>query len=89
MLGRSRLCEVCTGALRCRDSSIAVPIEGGAEADRAINGTLATALKPPMLLKAPRNSGPSHSILIDHSDLYLTIQECSELHPLQPRLIPS
>ena len=67
MLGRSRLCEMCTGDFRCRDSSIAVTIEGGAEADRAIKGTLATALKPPMLLKASRNTGPLqhiHFILI-------------------------
>ena len=62
MLGRSRLCEMCTGDFRCKDSSIAVTIEGGAEADRAIKGTLATALKPPMLLKAARNAGPLQHI---------------------------
>lgn len=58
ILGRSRLCVMCTGDFRSKDSSISLATEGGADADSAINGTLANALKPPSLLKDVLKSEP-------------------------------
>lgn len=48
MLGRSSPCKIFTGAFKCRDPSIANAIDGGAEADNAINGALVSALRPPI-----------------------------------------
>ena len=58
MLGRSRPSDMVTGDLRCSDSAIALATSGGADADKAINGTLVNALKPPMLEKEVLNSEP-------------------------------
>lgn len=58
MFGRSRLCEMLTGHLRCNDSSMALATGGGADADNAIKGTSVSALRPPILLKDVRKSEP-------------------------------
>ena len=47
-----------TGEFKCSDSTICSVTSGGADADSAINGTLVTALNPPMLLNAVLKSEP-------------------------------
>lgn len=47
-----------TGDFKCKDSSISLATEGGADADSAINGTPAKALKPPICLKDVLKSEP-------------------------------
>ena len=46
------------GLFRCKESVIALIMEGGADALKAIKGTSVNALKPPILLNAVRKSDP-------------------------------
>ena len=55
-----------TGDFRCKEFSIDFNTEGGADADRAINGALVNALKPPMLLNEILKSEP----LYTNNDFY-------------------
>lgn len=62
--------------------------DGGADAESAMKGALAKALKPPMLLNAILNLGPLkiHTVLKIYFTVWLqTILGCSVLHPLLPR----